>query len=79
MPLYASAIGVSFPDERYRVRRKMSRTTVVEYIIDGEGYVLMNGSMHKVQKGQAYVLQAGIPHDYVRFSRFPILWYLRRI
>ncbi len=72
MPLYASAIGVSFPDERYRVRRKMSRTTVVEYIIDGEGYVLMNGSMHKVQKGQAYVLPAGIPHDYYSSEEAPL-------
>jgi len=64
MPLYASAIGISFPDARYRIRRSMSRTTVIEYVLAGEGYVLMNGSMHKVRQGQAYVLPAGIPHDY---------------
>ena len=64
MPLYASAIGISFPDARYRVRRNMSRTTVIEYILEGEGSVLMDGHIHRVKQGQVYVLPAGIPHDY---------------
>lgn len=72
MPLYASAIGISFPDEHYRVKRKMSLTTVIEYIIDGEGYVLMNGNVHKVQKGQVYVLPSGIPHDYYSSQEAPL-------
>lgn len=64
LPLFVRSIGVSYPDSRYRVRRGMSQTTVVEYILEGEGHVLMHGSMHRVKQGQVYILPAGVPHDY---------------
>ena len=63
LPIYISAVGTSFPDARYRVRRGMSVTTVVEYVLDGEGYVKMNGEIHRVKKGQIYILPSGIPQD----------------
>ena len=72
LPIYASAVGVSFPDACYRVRRGMSATVVVEYVLDGAGVVLMNGEMHRVKKGQAYILTAGIPHDYFSDANTPM-------
>ena len=72
LPIYISAVGTSYPDARYRVRRGMSMTTVVEYVLDGEGYVMMNGETHRVEKGQIYILPSGIPHDYFSNADAPM-------
>lgn len=72
LPIYARSVGISFPDARYRVRRGMSMTTVVEYVLDGEGYVMMDGEKHRVQKDQVYILPSGIPHDYFSDADAPL-------
>ena len=70
-PLFASMIGVSYCDGSYHIRRTRSPLTVVEYILDGEGYVTVNGADHPVTKDSIYILKSGIPHNYYSSAEHP--------
>lgn len=70
-PLYPSAISVSYCDGTYRIQRHQSEHTVVEYVLDGEGYIYMNNEWHRVGKDSVYILKSGIQHDYYSSSEKP--------
>ncbi|MBE6679204.1 MAG: helix-turn-helix domain-containing protein [Ruminococcaceae bacterium] len=70
-PLYATSVGISYCDGTYHMKRGFSTHTVVEYILDGEGYVCMNGEKHLVTKDQIYILKSGIRHDYYSCAKNP--------
>lgn len=71
LPFSASLIGISFCTGKYHIRRKESPYTVVEYVIDGEGYVLKNGKFELVGKDQLYICPAETPHDYYSSAEKP--------
>lgn len=64
LPFAASLIGISFCTGKYHIRRKLSPFTVIEYITDGEGYVMKDGEFKLVGKDQIYICPANVPHDY---------------
>ncbi len=63
-PFEAALIGVSYCSGKYHIKRKNSPYTVVEYIVDGEGYVLKDGEFCLAVKDQIYICPANTPHDY---------------
>lgn len=70
-PFSAALIGVSFCTGKYHIRRKNSPYTVVEYIVDGEGYVMQDGEFHPAGKDQIYICPANTHHDYYSSSDKP--------
>lgn len=70
-PLFASMIGVSYCDGSYHIRRTRSPLTVAEYILDGEGYVTVDGVDHPVTKDHVYILKSGVPHNYYSSAKNP--------
>ena len=64
LPFTAALIGISFCSGKYHIRRKNSPYTVVEYIVEGEGYVMKNGEYRPASKDQIYICPANTPHDY---------------
>ena len=63
-PLNISMAGITYPDTTYHIRRPRSSVSVIEYIIDGEGYVVLDGEPHSVTKDTIYFLPAGMDHEY---------------
>ncbi|MBE6680627.1 MAG: helix-turn-helix domain-containing protein [Ruminococcaceae bacterium] len=70
-PFEPALIGVSYCTGNYHIKRKNSPFTVMEYIIDGEGYVMKDGKFFPASKDQIYICPANTPHDYYSSSDKP--------
>ncbi len=68
IPFSSAAVGITYPDADYCVSREPSRITLFEYVISGEGEVLVDGAWQSVRAGDFYILRCGEAHDY-RASR----------
>ena len=71
MPFYIKLSGMTYPDPTYHIVRSHSDISVIEYIIDGEGYVCLKGETHLVCKDMIYFLPQGERHDYYSDSKNP--------
>ncbi|MBQ4296869.1 MAG: AraC family transcriptional regulator [Clostridia bacterium] len=71
LPFSTSLIGVSYCTGKYHIKRKCSPFTVVEYVVDGEGYVKDGDVFRPAGKDQIYICPANAPHDYCSSSEKP--------
>jgi len=70
-PLCITMAGITDPDPSYRVERARSRVAVVEYVVDGVGYIKGKNSLYTVGKGQVYLLHPEERHEYYADASFP--------
>ncbi len=63
-PVHISMAGITYPDLSYHITRPNSVVSVVEYIIDGEGYLIIDGETRHVSRDMIYFLPAGMNHEY---------------
>ena len=71
MPFYITLAGITYPDSTYHITRNHSNVSVIEYIIDGEGYVVFDNKTHHVCKDMIYFLPSGENHNYYSDSKNP--------
>lgn len=64
VPLHISMAGITYPDPLYRIYRPKSSVSVIEYIVEGEGYVEVDGVVRHIAKDMIYFLPAGMDHTY---------------
>lgn len=57
-------IGITPPDENYRIQRTINNVLILEFVEEGEGWVEVNGSSYKVRAGDVYLLSTGVGHAY---------------
>lgn len=62
--LHISLAGVSYCDRSYRIIRENSSVAVLEYILEGEGWVEWDGIIRGVGKDSIYFLPRGTRHSY---------------
>ena len=70
-PFNISLVGITYPDAAYRITRSKSDLTVVEYVLDGEGYVILDGKTLRVGRDTVYLLSQGEKHDYYSDKKNP--------
>lgn len=63
-PFKNAVIGITYPNPDYVIERNNSSVTVLEYVLEGEGELTVNGSVKKVKAGNVYVLREGENHRY---------------
>ena len=63
--------GVSYCDGSYEIRRDKSPCLVMEYVIKGEGTILLNGRTYSAKEGDIYLLPAGEVQFYYSDSKNP--------
>ena len=63
-PLSLEISGVSYCDGTYKIVRRKSSISVIEYIEEGSGTIIMNGQKYTAKKGDVYILPAGVRHEY---------------
>ena len=63
-PLFVALAGKTNPNSGYVIRREMAGIFVLELVLDGVGYVYIDGEMVKVKKGDIYLLSQGARHFY---------------
>ncbi|HJC22112.1 MAG TPA: AraC family transcriptional regulator [Candidatus Eisenbergiella merdavium] len=56
--------GITWPDARYHIEREHSPLHCLEYVISGEGHIVMEGREYRPKAGDAYLLAAGKDHSY---------------
>lgn len=63
--------GISYCDGSYAIRRNQSPYMVAEYIIKGEGVIVLNGRKYTAREGDIYLLVPGEDHYYYSDSKNP--------
>lgn len=63
-PFYISLAGITYPNQNYRICIEKRDITVIEYVIDGEGFVFSEGEYKKVVADTIYLLNKGEKHEY---------------
>ncbi len=71
LPLNIDLAGISYCDGTYHITRSCSTVTVIEYVVQGEGYIIQNGNKTTVGADRIYILKAGEPHDYYSSAKNP--------
>ncbi len=70
-PFSIELAGISYCDGSYRITRTDSPITVIEYVIDGEGTVSVNGKNYHPTAGDVYILRRGTNHVYYADAKNP--------
>lgn len=63
-PINIQLAGITLPDSKYYIHRRLSDITVIEYVCSGEGFIKINGEAVAVTAGQVYLLSADNEHEY---------------
>lgn len=70
-PFNLQMVGISYCDGSYRVERTNPGIYVFEYILEGEGTILVEGEAFRPVKGDVYILHRGKDHRYFSDDRQP--------
>ena len=63
--------GISYCDGTYRMKRQDSAETVIEYVVEGRGYLNVNGENYAATAGDVYILRKKTTHTYWSDARYP--------
>ncbi|MBO5199940.1 MAG: helix-turn-helix transcriptional regulator [Clostridia bacterium] len=70
-PFYLEMAGISYCDGSYIMRRKCSTETVFEYIVEGHGYLTVDGVEYTASEGDVYILRQKTAHTYWSDAKKP--------
>ena len=70
-PFYLEMAGISYCDGTYKMTRQDSKETVLEYIVDGCGYLNVDGENYAASAGDVYILRKGTTHIYWSDAKSP--------
>ncbi len=71
LPFYLEMAGISYCDGTYRIKRHNSTETVIEYIVEGRGYLNVNGENYAATAGDVYILRKDTTHTYWSDAKYP--------
>ena len=71
LPFYLEMAGISYCDGTYRMKRQDSAETVIEYVIEGRGYLNVNGENYAATAGDVYILRKNTTHTYWSDAKSP--------
>ncbi len=71
MPFYIELAGITYPDTTYHILRNSSEIMVIEYVLEGNGYIVLDGKTYPVTKDTIYCLHRGACHHYYSDSNDP--------
>ena len=58
-PLWISCYGITYPTPYYYIKRYPVRGFILEHIVSGKGYLIVNGEKHTLIEGDTYLLKSG--------------------
>ena len=63
-PFFSAVIGVTYPHPDYEIVDSVRNFSVLEFVLEGEGEILLGEKWQMVQKGDTYILLQGEKHAY---------------
>ncbi len=70
-PFHISLAGITYPDASYHLKIAVREISVIEYVISGKGYVLIDGEYRTVEEDTIYFLSRGEQHEYFADKKEP--------
>ncbi len=70
-PYYISLAGITYPNTNYHLNIKDRSISVIEYVTDGKGYVLIDNEYKEVKADMIYFLKKGDHHEYFAEKKEP--------
>lgn len=70
-PIEVVMVGKTYPNKNYYIYREKSNISVMEYINDGEGYILIDDKRVKLKEGDFIYLKNGERHNYYADKKNP--------
>ena len=65
LPITCLFIGITFPLSTYKIlRNDNNNQTLFEYVLDGQGEIVINKTKYPLIKGDVFVLRKNTRHDY---------------
>ncbi|MDF2943416.1 MAG: hypothetical protein K0S01_2274 [Herbinix sp.] len=76
-PFFIEMTGISYCDDTYRIARKNSPIYVFEYVLEGEGTVIVDGKKFIAKAGDVYILHRHSNHKYYsdRLNPWTKIWF----
>ena len=76
VPLSIECFGITYPNPNFHIRRIDSTYFILEYIMSGKGYLVVDGKTHTLQANDVYLLEPGSTHEYYadRNDPFKKIW-----
>lgn len=68
---YLSSMGILYPDKNYVIAREEFNSNIIEYIVEGVGYIEVDGIISKVKAGDCCCLRKGYSHKYYSDESLP--------
>lgn len=75
IPIIVECFGITNPDSNYHVKRKDRPNFIIEYIVEGEGEVIVNDKKFKVKQGDSYFLFPYTNQEYYADKNHPFKKY----
>lgn len=63
-PLSIECFGITYPNPNFHIRRTDATYFILEYIISGKGYLVVDGKKHTLHANDVYLLEPGSSHEY---------------
>jgi len=70
-PIYIDLAGITYPNPTYSITRSVSLVSVIEYVTEGAGYVVIDGVHHRIEPDTIYFLPSLKTHYYYADSNQP--------
>lgn len=71
-PFCIKAMGITHPDGNYFYERRLKNEFLLEYVIDGKGYVVKNKTKQVIEKCDAFVFQPDFKYKCYSDKQFPL-------
>lgn len=75
LPIVIECFGITNPDPKYSVKRDNRPNFILEYIVEGEGIVNVEGNEFKVKAGDSYILFPYTKQEYKSDPKNPFKKY----
>ncbi len=63
-PLSIECFGITYPHPNFHIQRTDSPYFILEYIMSGKGYLVVDGKTHELRANDVYLLEPGSSHEY---------------
>ena len=64
VPLSIECFGITYPNPNFHIKRTDATYFILEYIMSGKGYLVVDGRTHELKANDVYLLEPGSAHEY---------------
>ena len=64
VPLSIECFGITYPNPNFHIKRADATYFILEYIMSGKGYLVVDGRVHELKANDVYLLEPGSSHEY---------------